>query len=181
MSETTHHTPFTLGSDAPPPIIAPDAARAFDFLHGIWRVHNRRRSRSAPDSAAGSAAWEEFEARSVVRPLWDGGGNMEQWEAATPSGHVRAVSLQLFDARAQQWRLHWVTEREARVGTPTVGTFENGVGEFFAQEEMNGRSTLLRIIWEDRSAQACHWEQSFSDDGGRTWIRDWTMEFTREP
>src|SRR5689334_929622 len=113
--------------------------RDFDFLHGRWRVHNRRR----PRSATGSTEWEEFEGRSVVRALWDGAGNMEEWEASAPGGIIRAVSLHLYDARAHQWRLHWATEHDGRVGVPTVGSFDGGRGEFFAQEDIAGRSTLL--------------------------------------
>jgi hypothetical protein len=150
--------------------------RDFDFLHGRWRVHNRRR----PRSAACSAEWEEFEGRSVVRPLWDGAGNMEEWEASPPGGVIRAISLHLYDAGAHQWRLHWATERDGRVGVPTVGSFDRGRGEFFAQEDIAGRSTLLRITWEELSPYQCRWEQSFSHDGGRSWQLDWTMAFTRE-
>jgi hypothetical protein len=27
---------------------------------------------------------------------------------------------------------------------------------------------------------ACHWEQAFSGDGGKTWETNWTMTFTRQ-
>jgi hypothetical protein len=153
-----------------------DGAGDFDFLVGRWRVINRRR----PRSPVTSTEWEEFEARSVVRALWSGGGNLEEWEADTAAGTLRAVSLHLYDAGACQWRLHWATERDGRVGVPTVGAFSNGLGEFFAQEDIEGRSTLLRITWEDRGSHACRWEQSFSADGGRSWQSDWTMEFIRD-
>jgi hypothetical protein len=175
MSETSS-PPTTTSREAPSRISGRAGAGDFDFLLGRWRVHNRRRTRPI----ATSTGWEEFEARSVVRAIWDGNGNLEEWDAITPSGVVRAISLHLYDAPSRQWRLHWATEHDGRVGVPTVGSFHNGIGRFFAQEELDGRSVLLRITWEDRGAHSCHWEQSFSDDGGQSWMSDWTMEFTRE-
>jgi hypothetical protein len=173
MSDILNQPP----SDAVLSTVASDSgARDFDFLLGEWHVHNRRRRR--PLTA--SAGWEEFEARSVVRAIWSGAGNLEEWRAETPSGLVQAVSFHLYDSAARQWRLHWATEHDGRVGVATVGGFERGVGRFYAYEEINGRASLLRIVWEDRGPEECRWEQSFSDDGGRTWVSDWTMSFTRD-
>ncbi|MEO7455925.1 MAG: hypothetical protein ABIY52_06665 [Gemmatimonadaceae bacterium] len=149
----------------------------FDFLFGRWTVRNRRLVRPL----TGSDEWEEFEAKSYVRPIWSGRGHIEEWDAVTPRGEINAVSLHLYDATARQWRLYWATEKDARVGVATVGSFVGTVGHFFAQEEYAGRSILLRISWVVRDSSSCHWEQSFSTDGGGSWELNWTMEFTRAP
>jgi hypothetical protein len=151
-------------------------SRAFDFLLGHWRVRNRRLVRPL----SGLAEWEEFDAASVVRPLGARQGNIEEWTAPTFRGGLRAVSLHLFDPLAQQWRLHWATLHDGRVGVPTIGSFSDGLGEFYACEEFEGRSILLRIVWQGLTADTCRWEQSFSMDGGRDWETNWTMHFTRE-
>lgn len=153
-----------------------DGARDFDFLHGRWRVRNRR----LRHRLVGSNDWEEFDATSVVRALWDGQGNIEEWDAITPEEHLRAVSLHLYDPGARQWRLHWTTSHDGRVGVPTIGSFERGLGQFYAQEDFQRRTILLRITWQDQGSDACRWEQSFSADGGRSWESNWTMDFTRE-
>ena len=157
---------------------SPDAkgARDFDFLHGRWRVHNRRLVRTV----AGSEVWVEFAGRSIVRPVWDGDGCIEEWEADAPSGRLRAISVHLFDGIARQWRLYWATRESGRFGVPTVGRFSNGRGEFFDHEDIEGRAILLRLVWEPRGHDRCRFEQAFSDDGGRTWDTNWVMEFTRE-
>lgn len=147
----------------------------FDFLFGAWVVRNRRLVRPLTSSSE----WEEFQAASFVRPFWSGHGHIEEWDAITPRGPIRAVSLHLYDAAAAQWRLHWATEAEGRVGVPTVGSFTNGLGTFYAQEDYAGRAILLRITWEERGPDACRWEQSFSTDGGDTWELNWTMDFAR--
>ena len=50
----------------------PDANRDFDFLLGTWRRHDRRLRRDP----SGFSEWQEFEGTSVVRPLWDGRGQL---------------------------------------------------------------------------------------------------------
>jgi len=147
----------------------------FDFLQGRWRVHNRRLLRPL----TGSTEWIEFEGTSTVRPLWDGQSNFEEWEADAPTGQISAVSLHLYDPRARQWSLHWAARADGRIGTPTVGRFVNGRGEFYDHEDYAGRAIFLRLIWEPRGATACRFEQAFSIDGGRTWETNWIMEFTR--
>jgi hypothetical protein len=149
----------------------------FDFLYGRWHVRNRRLMRPL----ARSSEWVEFEGTSVVRPVWDGLACLEEWEADAPSGHVSAVSLHLYDPRAQQWSLHWATRADGRVGVPTLGGFANGRGEFYSQEDHDGASILLRITWESLGPSACRFEQAFSADGGAAWETNWIMDFTRAP
>lgn len=154
-----------------------DGVHDFDFLHGSWRVHNRR-LRSPLRS---SAEWYEFEGTSVVCPLWDGRGNFEQWEANGPDGHIRAISLHLYDARSQCWSLHWAPNDSSRIGIPTIGSFANGRGEFYSQELFEMHPIFLRLTWEDCGFTMCRFEQAFSADGGHSWETNWTMDFTREP
>jgi hypothetical protein len=160
-----------------PAALVRDGSRDFHFLHGRWRVHNRR----LLHPLTGSDTWTEFEGRSHVRPVWDGRANLEEWEADAPAGRMRAVSLHLHDPHSGEWRLHWATRDSGRVGVPAVGTFAFGRGEFYVQEELEGRTIFLRLVWEDRGPGECRFEQAFSEDGGRLWETNWTMDFTRLP
>jgi hypothetical protein len=152
-----------------------DPIHDFDFLHGRWRVHNRR----LVHPLAGSGEWVEFEGTTLVRPFWDGQGCLEEWEADAPAGQLSAVSLHLYDPRAKQWSLHWATKADGKIGVPTVGAFVQGRGDFFAQEDFEGRSIFLRLRWEPRGRGACRFEQAFSVDGGATWETNWIMDFSR--
>ena len=67
-----------------------------------------------------------------------------------------------------------------RVDVPMVGKFDGGRGEFFSQELFEGRHIFSRFIWTVNGPDACHWEQAFSADGGKTWEINWTMTFTRQ-
>src|SRR5437660_480436 len=67
------------------------------------------------------------------------------------------------------------------MGPPTIGEFKNGRGEFFDTEPSgpNGRMILVRFIWSRLTPNSAHFEQAFSDDGGKTWEVNWITDQTR--
>ena len=62
---------------------------------------------------------------------------------------------------------------------PAISEFKDGHGEFFDSERFNGRNILVRQIWSDITPNSCHFEQAFSDDGGKTWEVNWIVTDTR--
>ena len=173
-------------SDVPPPPAAPqddavrdgvrDGVRDFDFLQGAWRVRNRRLRRPL----AGSTEWYEFDGRAVERPLWDGQGNLEEYEATLPDGaRLRGLALRLYDPRARRWAIHWSNSATGTLDAPLTGAFRDGRGEFYGEEECEGRMVFVRFLWTHDAPGHARWEQAFSADAGRTWQTNWTMEFTR--
>jgi len=62
---------------------------------------------------------------------------------------------------------------------PTIGEFKNGRGEFFSQETLNDRVIFVRFVISDITPNSCRFEQSFSDDGGKTWEVNWIAIDTR--
>jgi hypothetical protein len=65
------------------------------------------------------------------------------------------------------------------VSQPTIGEFKNGRGEFFDQEFLDGRAILVRFVISDIKPDSVHFEQAFSDDGGKTWEVNWIAIDTR--
>jgi hypothetical protein len=61
----------------------------------------------------------------------------------------------------------------------TIGEFETGRGEFYAQETLNGRAILVRFVISEITPDSARFEQAFSDDGGRTWEVNWITTDTR--
>ena len=59
------------------------------------------------------------------------------------------------------------------------GTFEDGVGTFYADETLRGRPIKVRFIWSAITPDAARWEQAFSPDGGATWEVNWITDFAR--
>ena len=154
-----------------------DGVHAFDFLHGKWRIHNRRLRRPL----TGSTEWYEFEGSSVERPFWDGQGNLEEYEANSPNGRIRGLALRLYDPRSKHWSIHWSNSAFGTRERPMVGEFRKGRGEFYNQDQFEGRGIMVRFIWTSADSNAARWDQAFSGDGGRTWETNWIMEFTRAP
>jgi hypothetical protein len=62
-----------------------------------------------------------------------------------------------------------------------VGEFKDGVGVFVNQEPYHGRMILVRFLWSEITPNSAHFEQSFSDDGGKTWEVNWITDQTRVP
>ena len=159
-----------------PPELPRDGLHDFDFLHGTWRIHNRR----LRHPLTGSTDWYEFEGRSVERRLLDGQGNLEEYDATPPDGtRIRAVALRLYDPKAKRWTVHWSNAANGTLDPPMTGTFRDGRGEFLGHEDYNGRMILVRFHWTNQGPGRARWEQAFSADGGRSWETNWIMEFTR--
>ena len=165
--------------------LAPDQACAaerdgqhdFDFEFGHWKVHNRR----LVHPLTGSSEWVEFEGTVVARPVWEGRANMDEYEADSPTGHIEGMTVRTYDSKSHQWSIYWANQKNGVISLPAmVGNFKGNRGEFFDQEDFNGRMVFVRYIWTVTSADITRWEQAFSADGGTTWETNWIMNATRD-
>jgi hypothetical protein len=164
------------GQPAPPQDRAErDGQHDFDFEIGTWKTHVSR----LKNPLSGSKSWVEYEGTTVVRKIWHRRANLAELEADGPAGHLEVLSLRLYDPEAHQWSLNTASSRAGTLGVPTVGKFRNGRGEFFDTETFNGKSILVRNVWSDITPNSCHFEQSFSPDGGETWEVNWVATDTR--
>ena len=99
-------------------------ARDFDFLIGRWNVRNLR----LRERLVGSNDWEEFDATSVARPLFDGMGNEDEFRTDHDGGFI-GMSFRFFDAASQRWSIYWADSRRCGVLDPPVfGIFDGDVG-----------------------------------------------------
>jgi hypothetical protein len=155
-----------------------DGQHDFDFEVGTWKIHLKR----LDHRLVGSTTWVEFDGTSVTRKVWDGRADLEEFETDSPaSGHIEGMTLRLYDPQTHQWSLYWGTSKSGALGVPTIGEFKNGRGEFFDTEPSgpNGRAILVRFVWSEITPNSAHFEQSFSDDGGKTWEVNWITDQTR--
>jgi hypothetical protein len=158
-----------------PTPIERDGQHDFDFSLGTWKTHISRRLHPL----TGSTTWVEYEGTSVVRKIWNGRGSLGETEADGPAGHLEALSLRLYNPEAHQWNLTYANSKGGTLSVPTIGEFKNGRGDFFDTELFNGRNILVRNVWSDITPNSCHFEQAFSDDGGKTWEVNWSATDTR--
>jgi hypothetical protein len=155
-----------------------DGQHDFDFEVGTWKIHLKRLDRRL----VGSTNWVEFDGTSVTRKVWGGRADLEEFETDSPAGgHIEGLTLRLYDPQTHQWSLYWATSKSGAMGPPTIGEFKDGRGEFFDTEPSgpNGRSILCRFVWTNTNTDTPHFEQSFSEDGGKTWEVNWITDQTR--
>jgi hypothetical protein len=96
-----------------------------------------------------------------------------------PAGRIQRLSLRLYNPESRQWSLNFSNSSAGTLSPPSIGEFKDGRGEFFAQESLNGRAILVRFVISVITPDSCRFEQSFSDDGGRTWEVNWIATDTR--
>jgi hypothetical protein len=152
-----------------------DGQHDFDFEIGTWKTHLKRLLHPLTDSTT----WVEYEGTTVVQKVWNGRANLVELEIDGPAGHLEGLSLRLYDPQARQWSLNFANSSGGTLAQPSIGEFRNGRGEFFDQETLNGRAIFARFVISDITSNSCHFEQAFSDDGGKTWEVNWITTDTR--
>ena len=150
-----------------------------DYVFNIERWRTQLRRLDAP--LTGSTRWIEYEGTSVVRPLLGGDANLVELDVSGKEGRIEGVLLRLYDPRARQWTMHYASRRGGQLTAPLVGEFRDGRGEFHGHEIINGRTILVRFVIFDITPDSAKFEQSYSDDGGRTWEVNWLAVDTRLP
>ncbi len=149
----------------------------FDFLIGSWKIHNRY----LKERLRGSAEWVEFQGRSEVEPILNGLGTLDRYTASRDGNSLEGITLRLFNPATGEWSIYWAdTARAGILQPPKIGKFHDDHGEFFGDEELDGRKVGCRFRWARGNSGSPQWEQAFSDDGGKSWETNWIMTHTRE-
>ena len=165
------------GASAEPPAITPrDGQHDFDFNIGVWKTHIKR----ILDPLSGSSHSMLLDGTVTVRKVWDGRAQMEEIEADGPNGHWQGLTLFLYNPEAHQWTQTFADNKNGVLESPLIGEFKNGRGELFNQDTFNGRSILVRAVWSAITPDSHQFEESFSDDGGKTWAPAFIANLTRE-
>jgi hypothetical protein len=152
-----------------------DGQHDFDFEIGTWHTHLKR----SLHPLSGSDTWAEYEGVTTVRKVWNGRANLVELAADGPDGHFEGLNLRLYNPRSRQWSLNFASSGNGTLGQPTIGGFIDGRGEFYDQEDFDGRAIFVRFVITPLDADTIRFEQAFSDDGGKTWEINWVAIDTR--
>jgi hypothetical protein len=174
-SGSAHGGAHAATTPAQPVAALPDGQHDFDFEIGTWKTHLSR----LLHPLTGSTSWAQYDGTTVVRKVWDGRANLVELEVDGPAGHLELASWRLYNPESHQWSLNVASSRNGVMQAPTIGAFNGGRGEFFDQETYNGRAILVRFVISDITPDSCHFEQAFSDDGGKTWEVNWIATDSR--
>jgi hypothetical protein len=154
-----------------------DGQHDFDPLIGSWKYHLTRRLHPL----TGSTTWVELDGTGVCYKIWDGRAELDTIEVDGPTGHIEGLTLRTYNPQTHQWSLYWANSKDGKVVAPQIGEFKNGRGEFYAQDDLNGKIIFVRFAWTNLDTDTPHFEQSFSNDGGKTWEVNWITDQTRVP
>jgi hypothetical protein len=163
-------TPLSPAFGAAPPSPATvanaqrDGSRDFDWDIGVWKTHQRRRLHPL----TGSNTWVDYHGTDIVRNLWNG-ADTGMIEADGPAGNLEIFTIRLYHPDSHQWGIAFTNPASGVMSPTLTGEFRNGRAEFYDQEPYKGRQIFVRFTISDITASTCRFEQSFSDDGGKTW------------
>jgi hypothetical protein len=160
----------------PPDVALRDGQHDFDFNVGVWKTHIKR----LVHPLSGSTEFIELNGIVTVRKVWDGRAQLEEIETDGPNGHWEGVTLFLYNPQSHQWSQTFANSKTGVLTPPLVGTFKDGRGELFSQDSFNDRSILVRGVWSDIASNSHHFEEAYSDDGGKTWEPVFIATLTRE-
>jgi hypothetical protein len=152
-----------------------DHQHDFDWEIGDWTVHLSR----LLHALTGSKSWVEFEGTAHVRKIWNGRANLLELELNGPTGHIEGLSLRLYNPQSERWSVYFATSDEGTLGTPMVGQFQSGSGEFSDRELFQGKMVDLHFVFSNVTEKSFHGEQSFSADGSKSWETNWIEDFRR--
>lgn len=153
-----------------------DPQHDFDFEIGAWKTRLSRLDRPL----TGSTKWLDYQGTSVVRAHWGGRANIGELDVNGPTGRIEGLTLRLYNADARQWNIRWANGRDSALDRATMyGGFADRRGEFFGQDQLNGRAIYVRFVFSDITATSFRFEQAFSPDFGKTWEVNWKAVFTR--
>lgn len=168
--------PDTHATEVQGPVPQRDGQHDFDFEFGSWETHIRR----LLHPLTGSSTWVDLDGTSILRKVWDGRANLGELEVSNPTMHLEGLSLRLYNPTSHQWSIYWSNSKDGTLGTPMVGQFKNGRGEFYDQEAFQGIAIYVRFIFSDITSTSFRLEQAFSADGGKTWEPNWIATFIRK-
>lgn len=152
-----------------------DGSHDFDFNLGTWRTQIKR----LLHPLTGSNAWTDLDGTVTVRKVWGGRGQLEEIEADGAMGHFEGLTLFLYNPAAHQWSSSFSSSSDGSMERPGIGEFRDGRCEFINQDTYNGRTILVKMVWSAIAPDSHHVEQSFSDDGGKTWEANFIGTLTR--
>ncbi len=150
----------------------------FDFLQGKWKVHNRKLKVRLNNSND----WEQFESELHMKKVLNGLGNVENYYASFNGKPFEGLAVRLFNPETRLWTIYWMDTNGMKMDQhPVTGSFEKGVGKFYAHDTFDGKEILVIYQWDATNPKQPIWSQAFSVDKGKTWEWNWEMRLSKIP
>lgn len=152
-----------------------DGQHDFDFNVGIWHTRISR----VIDPFANNSGSVDLSGTVTVRKVWGGKAELEEIEADGPNGHWEGLTLFLYNPSARQWTQSFANSKVG-VLTSNIGEFRDGRVVLVGQDNSVSEKTILvRAVWSEIQADSHRYDESYSNDGGVTWVHSFTAHLTR--
>lgn len=156
----------------------PGGQRDFDWEIGTWTTHVRVLQNPLSGQPP---VWATYDGTSVVKPLMGGRANFVELSVRGPAGAIEGGALRLYNPKAEQWSLNYASVGNGILTAPVFGSFNHaGKAVFVGQDQLAGRTILVRFVITRLSAGTAQFEQSYSADGGSRWETNWIAVDTRQ-
>ena len=148
----------------------------FDFLVGKWQVKNRK----LVARLSNCTDWITFDSEIHMVKTLNGFGNMERYFATFDNQPFEGMAIRLFNPETKLWKVYWTDTSSCKMDEhPVTGSFENGIGKFYAADFFNGIPIVVLYQWDASNKQFPKWSQAFSVDNGLTWEWNWEMQLEK--
>ena len=155
-----------------------DGRHDFDFEIGHWQAHVR----TLGHRLSHSTDWDELSGTVITRalPMLEGWNESEmRVDSPTTHRHIELLAVRLYNPTSHQWAIYGSSIKTGVFDPPMIGQFKDGRGELYSQDTWEGRAVYVRFIWQSIDPDRTHFEQAFSDDGGKTWETNWIYDGQR--
>ena len=104
---------------------------------------------------------------------------VEENFSAESTGHLRGMSVSIFDTRAGKWKQTWVDNEGGYLDF--VGEFKDGQ-MILARDALraDGTKAIQRMVFKNITHNEFDWSWELSTDGGKTWQVQWPIHYKRK-
>ncbi len=151
----------------PPPCSGPEW-KQLDFWVGEWHASWP----ASPDGPAGTGT-------NRIEKVLDGCVVSENF-AAEGAAPLVGKSWSTFDSRTKEWRQTWVDNQAGYFDF--LGDVSSPDEKIFAMHATgkDGRSVALRMVFKNIAADTFDWSWERSNDGGKSWMVQWPIHYSRK-
>lgn len=160
-----------------PDASATSSADDFDFLVGKWNVKNKKLRKRLCQCDE----WDFFASEIHLEKVLLGNGNVERYLMPDAEMAFEGLALRLFNPGSKLWTIHWIDTVNLDMDHyPVTGSFEDGIGRFYAKMPFEGNECIVLYQWDARDRLRPVWSQAFSADRGLHWEWNWFMYLERK-
>jgi hypothetical protein len=169
-------TPDTLGANFKHDSIGTSTPTDFDFLDGKWNIRFQARKSATEFNPAQAGTWSAHRTH-------DGLVIEDEFSLINASNGSRSLTLtyRVYNKQRKTWEIAGTSAKNGSPWAPGVSWADANGDRYVVQTYGSGEGALItRIRYYQVTKDHFLWRADGSEDGGKTWIRDfWKIEADR--